>query len=134
MVPVGNLRARYALGATLLVGVLLVGCAPGTGASEAQSNPCLQFEGASVPLLNTFTDAPSRSWAEELEAVRRIADTAEGDVRDAILALVEHAPPEAEIATALEAQRRVNDLIAAVTAACEADGTPIRPNAFVITD
>jgi hypothetical protein len=127
------LSVRFALGATLLLGALLAGCAPTSAGSEAQFNPCLQFEGASIPLLNSFTDAPLRSWAEELEEVRRIADTAEGDVRAAILAFVDQSPPEAEIATDSEAQRRVNELLAAVAAACAADGAPIGPNVFVIT-
>lgn len=136
MVSIRSLGIRSPLGVVAIgiVCALLTGCAPDAGGSEAQFEACRQFEGASVPLLNSFTDAPFVDWDEELDRVRSIAGTAEGEVKIAMISLITEIPARDEIVNSPEVQRRVNELIEAVSSACAAEGTPIKPNFFVIAE
>lgn len=79
-----------------------------------------------------MVEGSDSNWSDELTKIDSIALTAEGDVKDRMLAVVNDSPTEGEVFVYEEARVAVNDSILAVERACNAAGVEAVFNQFVI--
>lgn len=129
------------LAATALLVLVLTGCGttaetiPDEPTEEVSANEeaCSSFASNTSRIADIFDEAKGNAqnlWVSLRDDFDRDSLAAEGDVKARLQTLVQELPNVGDVYVYEEARQKTNDLINAVSRACEADGAPISVSTY----